>query len=179
MICCNGDGVVESAKESESRMTQTLRDGEVASENGWDCASVLARANHDRLSCVVAMAIVSSFQVLCGGVEESEMLSSFWFVSVEEVTGTAKLKANVCSFYPSCGVVVCVSVNVTASVKANGQYFSLRYVEVQIESASVTLNETNSWSSCCSLTDSRCDHESCVKDSLQVVEVPVLVWAYS
>jgi hypothetical protein len=33
VICCHGDGEVESAKESESRMTQTLRDGEVASEN--------------------------------------------------------------------------------------------------------------------------------------------------
>lgn len=32
-ICCHGDGVAESAKESESRMTQTLRDGEVVSEN--------------------------------------------------------------------------------------------------------------------------------------------------
>jgi len=32
-ICCHDDGVVEIAKESESRMTQTLRGGEVASEN--------------------------------------------------------------------------------------------------------------------------------------------------
>lgn len=33
-IYCHGDGEVESAMESESRMTQTLRDGEVVSENG-------------------------------------------------------------------------------------------------------------------------------------------------
>lgn len=34
VICYHGDGVEESAKESESRMTQTLRDGEVVSGNG-------------------------------------------------------------------------------------------------------------------------------------------------
>ena len=33
-ICYHGDDVVESAKESGSRMTRTLRDGEVVSENG-------------------------------------------------------------------------------------------------------------------------------------------------
>jgi hypothetical protein len=34
VICCHGDDVVESAKESGSRMTRTLRGGEVGSENG-------------------------------------------------------------------------------------------------------------------------------------------------
>jgi hypothetical protein len=33
VICCRDDGVVASAKESESRRTQTLRGGEVVSEN--------------------------------------------------------------------------------------------------------------------------------------------------
>lgn len=33
VICYHGDGVVENANESGSRMTQTLRDGEVVSEN--------------------------------------------------------------------------------------------------------------------------------------------------
>jgi hypothetical protein len=33
VICCHGDDVVETAKESESHMTQILRDGEAASEN--------------------------------------------------------------------------------------------------------------------------------------------------
>ena len=32
-ICYHGDDVVETAKESESHMTQILRDGEAASEN--------------------------------------------------------------------------------------------------------------------------------------------------
>ena len=81
-ICCHGDGVVVSAKESESRRTQTLRDGEVASENGWDCAFVLARENHVHFAYVVATASVNNLQIVRDGVEESEMLSSFWFVSV-------------------------------------------------------------------------------------------------
>lgn len=33
-ICYHGDGAAASAKESESRMMQTLRDGAVVSENG-------------------------------------------------------------------------------------------------------------------------------------------------
>ena len=33
VICYHGDDVAESAKKSEIHMTQTLRDGEVASEN--------------------------------------------------------------------------------------------------------------------------------------------------
>ena len=122
---------------------------------------------------------VNNLQILRGGAEESEMLSSFWFVSVEVAIGNAKPKANVCSSSPWRDVVVCVSESVTGSVKANDQHFLLCYVEVQIESASVTLNEMNSWSSCCSLTDCRCGHESCAKDSLQPAEVQVLVWAHS
>lgn len=121
---------------------------------------------------------VKNLQIVRGGVAESEMLSSFWFVSVEEVSGTAKLKANVCSSFPLRDVAVCESESVTRSVKANGQCFALCCVEVQIESASVTLNVMNSWSSCCSLTGCHCGHESCVKDSLQVAVVLVLVWAY-
>jgi hypothetical protein len=90
------------------------------------------------------MVSVNNLQIVRGGAEESEMLNSFWFVCVEEATGTAKLKANVCSSFPSCGAVVCVSESATGSVRANGQDFSLCYDEVEIESASVTLNEKNS-----------------------------------
>jgi hypothetical protein len=128
---------------------------------------------------VVAKVSVNNLQIVHGAAEESVMLSSFWFVSVEEVIGTAKLKGNVCNSFPSCDVVVCVSESVTGSAKANVQHFSLCCAEVQIESASVTLSEMNSWSSCCSLSDCRCGHESCVKDSLRAAEVQVLVWAYS
>jgi hypothetical protein len=140
---------------------------------------VLARENHARFSYVVVMVSVNNLQIVRGGVEESEMLSSFWSVFVEEAIGTAKLKANVCSFFPSSYVVVCVNESVTGSAKANGPHFSLCYVEAQIESASVTLNETNSWSSYCSLTCCRYDRESCEKDSLPVAEVQLPVWAYS
>lgn len=140
---------------------------------------MLARENHVRSSGVVVMASVSSLQIVRGAAVESEMLSSFWFVSVEEAIGTATLKANVCSSFPSCGAVVCVSVSVIGSVKANGQHFSLCYGEVQIESASVTWNEMNSWSSYCSSNDCRCDRESCVKGSSRVAEAQVPVWAYS
>ena len=124
------------------------------------------------------MVSVNNLRIVRGGVAENEMLSSFWFVSVGEASGIAKLKANGCNSFLSHGVVVCVSESATGSVKANGRHFSLCCAEVQIEIASVTLNETNSWSSCCSLTDCRCGHESCAKDSLRVVEVQVLVWAY-
>lgn len=123
---------------------------------------------------------VNSLQIVRAAVAENEMLSSFCFVFVE-ASGIAKLKANVCNFSLLRGVAVCVSESVTGSVKANGRRFSLCCVEVQIESASVTLNEMNSWSSCCSSIDCRCGRESCAKDSLQVAEVLVLVlvWAYS
>lgn len=134
---------------------------------------MLARVNHVRFSYAVAMVSANNLRIVRGGVAESERLSSFWCVSVEEATGIAKLKASVSNSFLSCGVVVCVS------VKANGRHFSLCCAEVQIEIASVTLNEMNSWSSCCSLSDYRCDRESCVKGSLQVAEVLVLVWAYS
>ena len=140
---------------------------------------MLARVNRVRFSYVVATVSVSNLQIVRGAAEESVMLSSFLFVSVEEATWSAKLKANVCSSFLSRDVVVCVSESVTGSGKVSGQHSSLCYVEVQIESASVTLNEMNSWSSCRSLSDCRCDHESCVKDSLRAAEVQVLVWAYS
>lgn len=140
---------------------------------------MLARVNHDRFSYAVAMVSVNNLRIVRGGVAESERLSSFWCVFVEGATGIAKLKASVSNSFLSCDVVVCVSVNVTGSVKASGRHFSLCCAEVQIEIASVTLNEMNSWSSCCSLSDYRCDRESCVKGSLQVAEVLVLVWAYS
>ena len=133
------------------------------------------RENHVRSSYAVATVSVNNLQILRGGAEESEMLSSFWFVSVEVAIGNAKPKANVCSSSPWRDVVVCVSENVTGSVKANDQHFLLCYVEVQIESASVTSNEMNSWSSYCSSSDYRCDHESCVRGSLRVAEVQVLV----
>lgn len=137
------------------------------------------RENHVLLSCGVATASVNNLRIVRGEAEESERLSSFWFVSVEEATGIAKLKANVCNSFPSCDGVVCVSESVTGSGNVNGQHFSLCCVEVQIESASVTSSEMNSWSSYCNLSDCRCGRESCVKDSLQVAKVPVLVWAYS
>ena len=139
---------------------------------------MLARVNHVRFSYAVVMVNANSLQTVRGGVAENEMPSSFWCVSVEEVSGIAKLMANVCNSFPWCDVVVCVSESATGSVKANDQDFSLCCVEVQTESASVTLNEMNSWNSCCSLTDCRCGHGSCVKDSLRVAEVQVLVWAY-
>ena len=134
---------------------------------------------HVRFFYVVVTVSVNNLEIVRGGAEESEMLSSFWFVSVVEASVTAKLKANVCNSFPSCDVVACVNGSVTRSEKANGQHFALCCVEVQIESANVTLNEMNSWSSCCSSTDCRCDRESCVKDSLQVAEVLALVWEYS
>ena len=84
-----------------------------------------------------------------------------------------------CNSSPSCDVVVCVSESVTGSENVNGQHFSLCCVEVQIGSASVTSSEMNSWSSYCNLSDCRCARESCVRGSLQVAEVQVLVWAYS
>jgi len=136
---------------------------------------VLAKEIHVHFSYVVVMASVNNLQIVRGGAEESEMLSNSWFVSVEEAIGTAKLKANVCSSFPSRDVVVCVSETVTVSVKANDHHFSLCYGEVEIESASVTSNEMNSWSSYCSSSDYRCDHESCVRGSLRVAEVQVLV----
>jgi hypothetical protein len=135
---------------------------------------VLARENV-RLFSVVATASANSLQIVRGGAEESESRSSFWLVSVEVANGSAMLKANVCSSFPSCDAVVCVRESVIGSVNANDQHFSLCYVEAQTGSASVTANETNSWSSCCSLIGCRCDHESCVKGSSQVagVQVPV------
>ena len=136
---------------------------------------MLARENHVRFSYVVATVSVNNLRIVRGEAEESGMLSSFWFVSVWEATGTAKLKANVCSSFPSRDVVVYVSETVTVSVKANDHHFSRCYGEVEIESASVTSNEMNSWSSYCSSSDYRCDHESCVRGSLRVAEVQVLV----
>ena len=121
----------------------------------------------------------NNLQSVRGGVEESEMPSSFWFVSGEEAIGTAKLRQNVCNSFLSRDVVVCVSESVIGSGKANGQRSSLCYVEVRIESVSVTLSGMNSSSNCCSLTDCRCGHESCVKDFLRAAEVQALVWAYS
>ena len=139
---------------------------------------MLARVNHVRFSYAVAMVNVNNLRIVRGGVAENERLNSFCFVSVEEASGIVKLKANVCNSFLCCDVVVYVSASVTGSVKANGQHFSLCCVEAQIESASVTLNDTNSWNSCCSLTGYRCDRESCVKGSLLVAELLALVWAY-
>lgn len=86
----------------------------------------------------------NNFQIARGGAEESERLSSFSFVSGEEANGTVKRRANVSSSCPLCDAVVCVSESAMESAKVNGQRFWLCYVEVQIESASVTGNEMNS-----------------------------------
>ena len=47
---------------------------------------MLARENHVRFSYVVATVSVNNLRIVRGEAEESGMLSSFWFVSVEEAT---------------------------------------------------------------------------------------------
>jgi hypothetical protein len=170
VIYCRDGGAVVSAKESENHMTQIALGDEEGSESDWYCGFVLAKVSRGRLSCVaVVMASANSLRIVLGEAEESGTPCSFWFVSVEEVSGIEKRKVSVWDFCSLNGVAVCVIGTVIENATASGWDFSLCYVGAATE----IVSETSSWNSYYSLTGCRYGHENCARDFLLAVEVQV------